>query len=430
MAPRSLRAKSLRVTLLATTHSGRAPAPRAPEPGGTTIAQQRSRKRYATGKRTPGIFYRLDRDGARAYEITWRDSSGKQHWQRVHGNLEDAKDALAAKRAERKRAPVVASEKTFAAVLEEYKRSDHFTDLRASTQATYGRALNNYVRPTFDDVKVSEITTRAVADWLKSLRMIDRKRGQGSLSAWTRRGALTALRVVLRYASDEGYIAVNPVGGLSRRQVPEPDDRDVRVLDGKELNRLLEHAPERSRLMLTIKAFTGLRSSELRGLVWTDVDLEAGKVTVQRQMDSEDRGERVALKTAAGRRTLPLRPQDVEALRNLYAARGEWGDTEGFVFQRDGRRVAHGQLADDFAAAVEVAGIDDHGKRLTPDSLRHGYGSMLIPAGRDVVRVSRRMGHASVAITLRVYSHEFESHRPEDDERDLEALESFAPTSG
>jgi integrase len=174
-----------------------------------------------------------------------------------------------------------------------------------------------------------------------------------------------------------------------------------------------------------MKAFTGLRSSELRGLVWNDIDFETGKLSVQRQIDSEDRGERVALKTSAARRTLPLRPQDVEALRNLHAARADWGDTEGFLFQRDGRRVAHGQLADDFAVAVKAAGIDDHGKRLTPHSLRHGYGSMLIASGRDVVRVSRRMGHASVAITLRVYSHEFESHRPEDDERDLKALESF-----
>jgi hypothetical protein len=40
--------------------------------------------------------------------------------------------------------------------------------------------------------------------------------------------------------------------------------------------------------------------------------------------------------------------------------------------------------------------------------------------------VSRRIGHASVAITLRVYSHEFESYRPEDDERDLAAFEAFA----
>jgi hypothetical protein len=30
------------------------------------------------------------------------------------------------------------------------------------------------------------------------------------------------------------------------------------------------------------------------------------------------------------------------------------------VFQRDGRRAAHGQLADDFAAAMKGAGIDDH----------------------------------------------------------------------
>jgi integrase len=83
------------------------------------------------------------------------------------------------------------------------------------------------------------------------------------------------------------------------------------------------------------------------------------------------------------------------------------GTRRGFVFRRDGRRVAHGQLADDFVA-VKVAGIDDHGKRPTPHSLGHGYGAMLFAAGRDVVRVSRRMGHASVAITLRVYSHEFE----------------------
>jgi hypothetical protein len=51
---------------------------------------------------------------------------------------------------------------------------------------------------------------------------------------------------------------------------------------------------------------------------------------------------------------------------------------------------------------------------------------MFIAPGRDVVRASRRMGHASVAITLRAYSHEFESYWPEDDERDIAALEAFA----
>ena len=177
--------------------------------------------------------------------------------------------------------------------------------------------------------------------------------------------------------------------------------------------------------MLTIKAFTGLRSSELRGLIWSDLDLDAGKLTVQRQIDDEDRGERIALKTPAARADSRC-ARRTWTLRDLHAARAEWGDTDGFVFQHDGRRVAHGQLGTDFKAAVKAAAIDDHGKRLTRTHLRHGYGSALIAAGRDV-RVSRRMGHASVAITVQ-YSHEFEAHRSEDDERDLLALESFAPT--
>jgi hypothetical protein len=44
--------------------------------------------------------------------------------------------------------------------------------------------------------------------------------------------------------------------------------------------------------------------------------------------------------------------------------------------------------------------------------------------------VSRALGHASVAITLRVYSHEFKSHRPEADERALQALEAFVGSAG
>jgi integrase len=79
----------------------------------------------------------------------------------------------------------------------------------------------------------------------------------------------------------------------------------------------------------------------------------------------------------------------------LYSARAEWGDTEGFVFQCDGRRVAHGQLADDFAAAVKAAGIDDHGKRRTPHSLRHGYGPS---------ETARERGRAPSKLLVRVRS--------------------------
>jgi integrase len=44
---------------------------------------------------------------------------------------------------------------------------------------------------------------------------------------------------------------------------------------------------------------------------------------------------------------------------------------------------------------------------VTFHALRHSHASALIAAGVDVVTVSRRLGHSSPAITLRVYAHLF-----------------------
>jgi integrase len=52
----------------------------------------------------------------------------------------------------------------------------------------------------------------------------------------------------------------------------------------------------------------------------------------------------------------------------------------------------------DVADAIGLAGVPLH-------SLRHTHASQLIDAGVDVVTISKRLGHASPAITLRVYAH-------------------------
>ncbi len=49
-------------------------------------------------------------------------------------------------------------------------------------------------------------------------------------------------------------------------------------------------------------------------------------------------------------------------------------------------------------AAVGMPGVTLH-------SLRHTHASMLIASGMDVLTVSRRLGHGSPTITLRVYGH-------------------------
>jgi len=49
---------------------------------------------------------------------------------------------------------------------------------------------------------------------------------------------------------------------------------------------LLDNAPERWRAFFVVAIFTGLRASELRGLRWADIDLDAGKLTVSQRADA------------------------------------------------------------------------------------------------------------------------------------------------
>ena len=45
-------------------------------------------------------------------------------------------------------------------------------------------------------------------------------------------------------------------------------------------------------------------------------------------------------------------------------------------------------------------------------ALRHTHASALIAAGIDVVKISKRLGHSSPTVTLRIYAHLF---APDDD---------------
>jgi hypothetical protein len=62
---------------------------------------------------------------------------------------------------------------------------------------------------------------------------------------------------------------------------------------------------------------------------------------------------------------------------------------------------------DDWLARVKRAGLSSESKRLSLHSLRHGFASLLIANGLDVVFVSRQLGHANPTVTLSTYAHLF-----------------------
>jgi integrase len=156
------------------------------------------------------------------------------------------------------------------------------------------------------------------------------------------------------------------------------------------------------RPLFELLAFTGLRIGEALGLTWADVDFDAGLLFVHRQLSRYR--EHAKLKTEAGRRQIVLAPAMVRLLRARWLASPDKGPDD-FVFTNGaGRPLDYRKVGEAFRVAVRRAGVRGDG-RLSLHSLRHGYASLLIAEGLDVVFVSRQLGHADPGVTLSVYAH-------------------------
>lgn len=176
---------------------------------------------------------------------------------------------------------------------------------------------------------------------------------------------------------------------------------------------------------------TGVRRAELCGLRWADVDLDRGRLRITRTI-TEVRGRLVVQddgKTDAAERSLALDVRTVETLRRWkirqaeqrLAWPGDWPDT-GLVFTReDGEGHRPKRLSSAFTAASDGAGLP----RVGVHGLRHSYATAALRAGVSPEVVSKRLGHASVVITLSLYAHVFE----QDDEAaaELTAAAIYGP---
>ena len=79
-----------------------------------------------------------------------------------------------------------------------------------------------------------------------------------------------------------------------------------------------------------------------------------------------------------------------------------------FVFANtQGRSLDYRHVGEAFRATLKHAGVSARGEKVTLHSLRHGFVSLLISHGLNVVFVSRQLGHANPNITLGTFAHPY-----------------------
>jgi integrase len=158
-------------------------------------------------------------------------------------------------------------------------------------------------------------------------------------------------------------------------------------------------------LVVDFLAHSGLRIGEGLGLTWADIDFNAGLIRVHRQLSR--RREHAPLKTEAGRREVVLAPAVAKLLRERWLASSFKAPYHLVFCSTLGRGLDYRDVGEAFRATLKRSGIAPSG-RLSLHSLRHGYASLLIAKGLNVVFVSRQLGHANPNITLGTYAHLFE----------------------
>jgi integrase len=238
-----------------------------------------------------------------------------------------------------------------------------------------------------------------------------------SMSRAMARKVLASLKSLLRDAQRRGNVAQNVALGVKRIDADKRGAYRLKVgVDiptTEEIKAVIAAVSDRWRGVLLTAIFAGLRSSELRGLRWQDVDLKAGELHVRQRADRYNVIGKP--KSKAGHRTVPLGPLVLNVLREwkFKCPRGE----HGLVFPTDSGRISrHNDIVRAFKSTVCVAGlVDAKGKPKYTGlhALRHFYASWCInPLDRGgqglspkVVQV--RLGHSSIVMTMDTYSHLF-----------------------
>ncbi len=155
----------------------------------------------------------------------------------------------------------------------------------------------------------------------------------------------------------------------------------------------------------------GLRINELLGLTWDAVDLERGLIDVRQQVFRPDGGgwRLVPLKSRSGRRTVPIPPLTTLALRRHRAEQQEQrrlSDTAwveyGLIFTTMfGTPQTCSNVRTRFAWLLKRAGLP----HVRPHDLRHGAASIWFAQGIQAKTISTLLGHATVGITMDLYTH-------------------------
>ena len=287
------------------------------------------------------------------------------------------------------------------------------TGVRYNTKVGYQFVLNLVSKENFGCLKIRDIKPSDAKQWFIKLYQDGR-----------RYSTITSVRGVLRpafeMAVEDDIIRRNPFSFQITDVVPN-DSKTRQAISGEVKERFLTFIRESRHYSqyydeIIILLGTGMRVSELYGLTRADLDFEARRIKVERQLTRTRHCEYYVEKpkTASGERYIPMTDEVYRAFQNAVQRRKQPkvellidGHT-GFLFlDKDGKPKVAMHLEHVMKRIVDRynEAHEDKLPSITPHVLRHTFCTEMANSGIDLKSLQYLMGHSDAGVTLNVYTH-------------------------
>lgn len=333
-------------------------------------------------------------------------------------------------------------------------------DMTKHCREDYIKLLNNHVRPSLSNLKMSKIKAAHIDRIVKE--MVEKGKSPATI-----RKVFVVINSIFEYAFRKDFIKENPC----RRCDPLPKIESKAVLhcfNEEQVQRFLNDAltreysftysehtrhysayegtheeftvheftekrsvPLQFRVFFTLAVYSGCRRGELVGLDWTDIDPVKHTIRIDESVTKSKEGQYLkGPKTSAGKRTITLPDVCFELLQQWKTEQmgiclrlgSAWQGYRGsdynknpvFIQMDSGKRMYLDSPTQKFRKILmaynEAVSEEERLPLIRLHDLRHTNASHLVANCTDIETVARRLGHSKPSFTLDVYGHALEEN--------------------
>jgi integrase len=265
----------------------------------------------------------------------------------------------------------------------------HRFERKETTTTDYQNIYNKHIKPTFGKKRLDAIKVSDINVWKNRLF------SKLGLSSKRVNDIKKVLGTIIEDAVRDEIIPSNPV--RKSRPLPAHQQKEVEPFSLDEIELILHSATGQDKNLIATLFMTGVRTGELIGLKWSDIDFDKREISIKRTIG---RGIEGTPKTLSSTRAVPILNSLFSYLKNQFEITGK---RSSYVFLNinnshffDSKNIRDGL----WKRVLEVAGVTYR----TIYHTRHTFCSINLQNGEDLIWISRILGHKNPRITLEKYS--------------------------